>query len=61
MILMPLRAMTLLCPVKAIFGESAGDRGGSVGAGVLVHGGTAPVRVVEHFTELTATGVLIRL
>lgn len=33
----------------------------NIEAGILVHGGTAPVRVVEHFTELTATGVLIRL
>jgi phosphatidylserine/phosphatidylglycerophosphate/cardiolipin synthase-like enzyme len=33
----------------------------NIEAGILVHGGTAPVRVVEHFIELTATGVLIRL
>lgn len=33
----------------------------NIEAGILIHGGTAPVRVVEHFTELTATGVLIRL
>jgi phosphatidylserine/phosphatidylglycerophosphate/cardiolipin synthase-like enzyme len=33
----------------------------NIEAGILIHGGTAPLRVVEHFTELTATGVLIRL
>lgn len=33
----------------------------NIEAGILVHGGTAPMRVIEHFTELTATGVLIRL
>lgn len=33
----------------------------NIEAGILVRGGTAPVRVAEHFTELTATGILIRL
>jgi hypothetical protein len=33
----------------------------NVEAGILVRGGTAPMGVVEHFTELTATGALIRL
>ncbi len=35
--------------------------GKNIEAGIHVHGGAAPVRVVEHFTELTATGVLIQL
>jgi hypothetical protein len=33
----------------------------TIEAGILVHGGTAPVPVVEHCAELTAAGVLIRL
>lgn len=33
----------------------------NIEAGILVRGGTAPMRIVEHFTELTAAGILIRL
>lgn len=33
----------------------------NIEAGILVRGGTGAVRVAEHFTELTATGILIRL
>jgi phosphatidylserine/phosphatidylglycerophosphate/cardiolipin synthase-like enzyme len=33
----------------------------NIEAGVLVRGGTAPERVVEHFTELVVSGVLILL
>lgn len=33
----------------------------NIEAGVLVRGGDAPERVVEHFTELAAAGALVRL
>ncbi len=35
--------------------------GRNIEAGLLVHGGTAPQRAAEHFAELTAQGVLVRL
>lgn len=33
----------------------------NIEAGLLVRGGTAPVRAAEHIAELRATGVLERL
>lgn len=50
---------SLLLVTSANLTQSGADK--NIEAGLLVHGGHAAVRVVEHVTRLQADGVLVRL